>query len=236
MKENFWLKLSLFSESDSTPPATEDTSPATVPEGGREETFDQLIKGRYKEDYERAIKAHIDKRLKNSARAERENAALRTLMKRALPCPQSQSPEECAPTEKVDTAARAARSREAAHWVRDLRAQAEDVRKVFPNFDLDTEMRDPVFARLVRPGSGVTLEGALYAVHHKAILAGAVRGAAERSAARTADTVRANLARPAEGGLNVPSQTLLSSDPSKWSKRDRAEVRARVQRGEKIRF
>lgn len=236
MDKNFWLKLSLFSDGDSTPPATENPSPATAPERGGEETFDELIRGKYKEDYERTIKAHIDKRLKNSARVERENAALRTLMKRALPRPQSVSPEDVAPAEKVDTAAEAARSEEARRWVSHLRAQAEDVRKVFPNFDLDTEMRDPVFASLVRPGSGISLEGALYAVHHKTILAAAVKGAAERAAARTADTVRANLARPAEGGLSIPSQTLLSSDPSKWSKRDRAEVRARVQRGEKIRF
>ena len=46
--------------------------------------------------------------------------------------------------------------------------------------------------------------------------------------------VRARGARPTENGTASQGGFTIKSDPSKWSKKDRAEVVRKVQRGEKV--
>lgn len=113
-------------------------------------------------------------------------------------------------------------------WIQELRAQVPQVQKIFPSFDLDEEMKNPNFAYLVRPGSPTSIEDAMYAVHHREILSGAVKTAAQQAAQKTANAVAANKLRPKEGGLSSIPPVVVKSDPSKWTKEDRAEIRRRV--------
>ena len=127
--------------------------------------------------------------------------------------------------------------REAHHaWIQNLQEQVPEVQKTFPAFNLDEEMKNPNFAYLVRPGSPTSIEDAMYAIHHREILTGVVKTAAEQASLKTANAVAANGARPKEGGLSSVPPTIVKSDPSKWTKEDRAAIRDRVARGEKIRL
>lgn len=235
-----------------------------------EESFEELIKGKYKDDFEKLL----SRRFKKSAQTESQNSAMRTLLENVAISygldPESDSllddikkaqdadeelyqkaayekgisPEEyrkeLAKDRKIKELSRKVEENEQRErntaWVQHLKAQVPQVQNMFPNFDLDTEMQNPDFAYLVRPGSPTSLEAAMYAVHHREILSGAVKTAAQQAAEQTANAVATNKARPKEGGLSAVPPTVVKDDPSKWSKEDLAEIRRRVERGEKIRL
>ena len=235
-----------------------------------EPTFEELINGKYKSDYEKLLQ----KRFKKSAEAQKQNEAMRELLSNVARGygldPESETliddikkaqdededlfskeayergisideykrqiakdKEIKALTEKVKANEEKERS---IKWISSLKSQADELKKTMPNFDLDAEMKNPAFAYLVRPGSPTSLEDAMYAVHHREILSGAVKTAAQDAAKKTANAVAANAARPKEGGLSSIPPAVIKDDPSKWTKEDRAEIRRRVMRGEKIKL
>ena len=164
------------------------------PKAESEPSFEQLISGRYKKDYEKKIKEVIRERFRD--REAREKGA---------------------------------------EWVRSLKSQEAEVQKLLPGFELDREMQNPLFASLVRPG-GLSLEDAVYAVHHREIVKGAVANAASTAAQQVANSVASNLARPREGGISDSPKATIKSDPSKFTSQDLKDIRERVRRGEKIYF
>ena len=109
--------------------------------------------------------------------------------------------------------------------------QAEKLKQTVPGFDLRTELQNEEFRRLTSPQIGVSVEQAYYVVHRREIDAGA-----QMAAGRLAQAQAANAARPTENGLIRSAAVEIKSDPSKWSKKDREEVRRRVRMGEKIRL
>lgn len=111
-----------------------------------------------------------------------------------------------------------------------LQQQADELKKSVPGFDLIAELKgNPKFAQLTSPQYGLSVEDAYYLVHRAEIDAGA-RMASRRIAMSQAATA----ARPTENGLLDQAAVEIKADPSKWSKKDREEVRRRVQRGDKI--
>ena len=118
-----------------------------------------------------------------------------------------------------------------------LSQQAEEARKLYPGLDLMTEMRNPTFARLTAPGVGVDVRTA-YEVAHRDELRGAeMQFAAQKSAERMANAIRANSKRPVENGLSgQQGNTTVKSDPTTLTRADRDEIKRRVRNGEKIVF
>lgn len=237
-----------------------------------EETFDDLINGKYKEDFQKHLDRILQKRFKNSAALEEQAASMRELLENTARRygidPESEtllddirkaqdnddeiyakeaydhnmsvedykrSLEKEREIKALSQKVKENEEREQKRaWIQELRAQVPQVQKIFPSFDLDEEMKNPNFAYLVRPGSPTSIEDAMYAVHHREILSGAVKTAAQQAAQKTANAVAANKLRPKEGGLSSIPPVVVKSDPSKWTKEDRAEIRRRVARGERI--
>lgn len=111
-----------------------------------------------------------------------------------------------------------------------LQQQAEELKKSVPGFDLIAELRgNQKFAQLTSPQYGLSVEDAYYLVHRAEIDAGA-----RMASRRIAMSQAANASRPTENGLLDQAAVEIKADPSKWSKKDREEVRRRVQRGDKI--
>lgn len=111
-----------------------------------------------------------------------------------------------------------------------LQQQAEELKKSVPGFDLIAELRgNPKFAQLTSPQYGLSVEDAYYLVHRAEIDAGA-----RMASRRIAMSQAANASRPTENGLLDQAAVEIKADPSKWSRKDREEVRRRVQRGDKI--
>ena len=112
--------------------------------------------------------------------------------------------------------------------------QAEDAKKVYPSFDLRTEMNNPQFLDLLR--SNIDVRTAYEVTHKDEIISGAMQFTAKTVESKIAKKIASNGARPTENGMSSQGAALVKSDVSQLSKADRAEIIRRVQRGEKIRF
>ncbi len=125
----------------------------------------------------------------------------------------------------------------AQHFVT-LERQAEAMKTVFPNFDLRTELTNPVFARMTSPNIGLSVEDAYYAVHRNEIQAAAMKATAEKTAEKLSNAIRAGGARPIENGTSGTGASVTKFDYRKASPEQRAalkkEIRDAAARGEKL--
>lgn len=112
--------------------------------------------------------------------------------------------------------------------------QAENVKSVYPSFDLSTEMQNPRFVDLLR--SNVDVRTAYEVLHKDEIIPAAMQFTAQKVEQKLANKIIANGARPTENGISSQAASQVKSDVSQLSKADLAEVAKRVLRGEKISF
>ena len=150
----------------------EETTVAEIEE--QTESFQELIRGKYREDYLKALSEAL-----------------------------------CAQARETD--------RYLAY--RELMVQAEGVKTRYPDFDLNRELEDPAFARLLN--SGVDPLTAYEVVRHRELA-----GRAERLAE--------NAARPQENGLGSSVAAVTRPDPKTLTRQERKALRRRAARGEEI--
>ena len=112
--------------------------------------------------------------------------------------------------------------------------QADEAKKVYPSFDMRTEMNNPKFVDLLR--SNIDVRTAYEVLHKDEIIPAAMQFTAQTVESKLAKKIASNGARPTENGMSSQSAAVVKSDVSQLSKADRAEIIRRVQRGEKIRF
>ena len=124
-----------------------------------------------------------------------------------------------------------------AHFTK-LQQQGDAMKKVFPNFDLRTELQNPAFARMTSPNVGISVEDAYYAVHRKEIQAAAMQATAQRTAQHISQSIQAGSRRPDEAGASSQAPSVTTFDYSKASPEQRAafkkDLRERMARGEKV--
>lgn len=95
----------------------------------------------------------------------------------------------------------------------ELNQQIPEMRSLYPGFDMDAEMENPVFLNLAfnpdMAKAGISLKQAYYAVHGEDILMSGMQHADRMGAQKVARSIQANARRPAENGLGgaAPSQT-----------------------------
>lgn len=124
------------------------------------------------------------------------------------------------------------------HYDRLVR-QGEELKKVFPNFDLQQELKNPVFARMTAPGKGVmSVEDAYHAVHRKEIQAASGQIIAQKTAEKISNAIQSGSRRPNESGASSQAPSVSTFDYAKASKQQREsfkkDLRARMARGEKV--
>lgn len=108
--------------------------------------------------------------------------------------------------------------------------QSIAVKAAYPDFDLATECENAEFLKLLR--SNVPMMHAYRLIHMDELMANAVKGTEKR----VVDNVRAKGQRPSENGTSPTSAFTIKSDVNKLTKADRAEIAARIARGEIISF
>ena len=115
-----------------------------------------------------------------------------------------------------------------------LRLQAEEgrIRQVYPDFDWRREMASPRFGRLVT--AGVDGRTAYEIVHRQELLKAAMGYAAAQARSQMARSIASGGGRAAEN--RGDSRSVTRSDPRGLTSRELADIRKRVQDGEKIRF
>lgn len=123
------------------------------------------------------------------------------------------------------------------HFVR-LEQQAEQMKKVFPSFDLRTELQNPAFARMTSPNIGISVEDAYYAIHRNEIQTASMQIAAQKTAEKLSNAIQSGSRRPNESGASSQAPSVTTFDYSKATKAQReafkADIRARMARGEKV--
>ena len=112
--------------------------------------------------------------------------------------------------------------------------EAERVKAVYPDFDLNAEVKDPRFLSLLK--SGTPMELAYKVMHMDAMMTDAVQSTAAATEAKVTANIRAKGARPAESGAAAQGGIVYRNDVSKLTKAERAEIARRVGKGETIRF
>ena len=147
--------------------------------------------------------------LKQFKKMERENAELKKM--------------------RDEQNAKDAAEKKVATWME----ESKQVKAIYPQFDLRSEMQNPKFVELLRV-PGVDVRTAYELTHKDEIIAGAMQFTAKTVEKKIADKIAANGARPTENGLNSQSASLSKSDVSQLSKADILDIQRRIARGEKV--
>ena len=115
-------------------------------------------------------------------------------------------------------------------WMR----QAEQVKQLFPEFDLAAEMKNPRFARLIRGGADI---GDAYQVlHGSEILPAAMEYAARTVEQRMAGAMRSGMGRPAENGIHGGGAVMAGGTVAAMTRQDYDRICRMVERGERVTF
>lgn len=125
--------------------------------------------------------------------------------------------------------------------VNNLIQQAEAFKEKVPAFDIQAEMENPQFKKLVDPpelgGVGLSVENAFNAFHHNEIMQATLANAVNQASVSTANAVQTNLSRPQESGLNSSRSAVTKLDPSKLKLEDFRKISEEYRRtGKKPNF
>lgn len=232
------------------------------------EEWNNLIKGDFREDYQRSVKDHVDRRFKHQAELEerlgsqdklisflserygqedpaeilnsimnddalfQEEAAERGLstdqykeMKR-LQFEKAQSDRELEQLERQRAA-----DETYAKWIK----EAEQVKTLYPGFELETELANERFVDLIT--KNVDLMTAYQVIHMNDTITGAMQTTAQAVAQKVTDGIRSKGMRPLENGIASPTQPVNDKvDFSKMSVEDMKQYARRAGNGERITF
>ena len=111
--------------------------------------------------------------------------------------------------------------------------QSANLRQMFPNFNLDQELRNPDFENALR--SGLSMERAFYAAHGDEIFSGAMESTAQAVRQATVQDMAARRTRPKENALGTNASASVSKDVHKLTRQERAEL-ARKSMSQTIHF
>ena len=117
-----------------------------------------------------------------------------------------------------------------AQWYKD----ADKVKEFYPSFDFKEEVKNPEFLSMLK--NGVPVEHAYKMVHFDELTQNAARVAAQTADAQAQARIKQKASRPTENGTSSQSAAIVKSDVSTLTRKERAEIARRVQRGDTIKF
>lgn len=126
----------------------------------------------------------------------------------------------------------AEKERKAAEQYRTWLNQAEEAKKIYPGLDLDEELKNEQFGRMLL--SGVDVKAAYQVMHQDEIIGGAMRYTAQTVEKKVADKIAANGRRPSEGGMSSQSASVGKTDVSQFNDDDIAKVLREVRSGKRV--
>ena len=112
--------------------------------------------------------------------------------------------------------------------------QAEALKSVYPNFNLETELQNTRFVELLK--SNIDVRTAFEVMHKDEIVGSAMQFTAQQTKQKVVNSIIANGARPTENGTGSQSSAVVKSDVSQLSNKDIDELLRRSKHGERITF
>lgn len=246
------------------------TGAESTAEQSQVETFDDLIKGRYKQDFDAKVQSIINKRFKGAREAEASMnklsqgiSALGTyygldaespdfldkLNSRIMDDEKLYEKEAAESGMNVNDVKRIRRmemenkalklqsrrdaeERQMQEFYSGVIKQVPDVQKVYPQFDIDTEMANEQFFNLVR--NGVGLRNAYEVIHGSELQAARDAIIAQKAQEQLSNSVRANGMRPNE--VNHNSAPDFGRDIKNMTRAEVKQIIRRAERGEVVKF
>lgn len=122
-----------------------------------------------------------------------------------------------------------------------LVAQGETLKQMYPAFDMDTEMLNPQFGKMLatfqRSGFPNALQIVYEAIHREEIMGGAMQYAVQQTQQKISNSIQSGMSRPQENGTTQKAAGAPTAlDPSKLSKAEIDDIKMRAARGERITF
>lgn len=112
--------------------------------------------------------------------------------------------------------------------------EAEELKQIYPNLDLNEEIQNKQFVDLLR--AGIPLRHAYEVTHLDTIVGNVAQTTAAQTEKSVTDNIRARGMRPKENGQTSQAAFTVKSDVRQLSRKDREEIARRVAMGEHIAF
>lgn len=117
--------------------------------------------------------------------------------------------------------------------VKELADGVISAKEFYPHFDIAKELRDPEFAMLLQITKGDP-KRAYEMKYHDLILTNAMHYAVTAAESRISDSMAQRSVRPDENAVRGSAPVVITTDPKALTRAQRAEIKKRVRRGEKI--
>lgn len=256
-KERYTLDLQLFAGEGAEAVNVETgVENAVAGQDGADKTaenneFSDLINGKFKEQFTKKTQAIIDKRFKQTKELEeykqRVSPAVEKLMERYGVSPGEEdkllsfldgdengisAPEGNEAEESPSELSHQQRLRgRIGSWIR----QSEEVKKIYPDFDLRKELREnKLFSQLLM--GGAPLKAVYETVHKDEILSGAMAYTADKVREQVVKGIEAKGRRPIENGVSSESAIVTSVDVNSLTSQDILKILKQVENGANISF
>lgn len=131
---------------------------------------------------------------------------------------------------KLDQQQRTLEQQKFQNHILKLQQQGEALKATFPNFDLRTEMQNPVFARLTSPSVGLSVEDAFHAVHRKEIQAQSMQVAAQKTLEMVSNAIQSGTNRPDETGVSSQAPSVSKFDYKNMTPAQRKALKDEIRR------
>lgn len=254
------------------------TNTAEQPVATADDEWDTLIKGKFKDQYGKAVNDAVNKRFKNQKDLQGQIDAIdpiiRTLAQQyGIQAEANGSISIQALSDKIlnDNALYEKEAFERGMSVEDLKQmkalereneqlkrstqqtqeqrewmeieqQGEQLKEMYPSFDMDTEMLNPEFGKSLAffKNSGLypdPVRRAYELVHRDEIMSGAMQYAVQQTQQKISNSIQSGMSRPQENGSTQSAAGAPTAlDPSKLSLQQIEEINRRAARGERITF
>ena len=114
--------------------------------------------------------------------------------------------------------------------------QAEELKQLYPTFDLNKERENPAFIRMTAPGMPITVEQAYFAIHHKEIQSAMAETISQKVSEKLSNSIQSGKSRPVETGSSSQAASVSQINMRSKEYRDyiKQQMRAAAARGEKF--
>lgn len=232
--------------------AQQENSPST------DEEFEALIKGKFSKEFARRTQSIIDRRFAKAKADEEKLGKLSPLLeeiRKAYPdIDENNIPElikavkgERAVPEKTKSIPDLTRLREMKTRLEEKRAaaekqriisdwerQAEELKEIYPDFDLSRAVLREDFAQLLK--AGVSVRKAYEAANIESILGSAMHYAAMAVSRKAAQSIRTSSARVQENCILDRAASKKSTNVNQLTEKDIIKILDEVKKGAKVRF
>lgn len=202
--------------------------------------FEKLIKGPYKQAFDKRVQGIINRRFKEIKTAEKSAEEKKKILlePEALKENDENKSIKSKAQEQIKENPNAVNRESTVTNQEDdnslsLKA-AEIVAMGYKSFDLEREMENPIFKALLE--GGVDMLTAYQALHINEIMDTSVKFGAENAAKQMADSIRFKVARPSENGLSGKGGFGTRTPVSGLNPKQRKELAKKALMGEEVRF